>query len=273
MNLLYITGGIGDTCAFTSAISKLDEPVSIISPWHKLFLNHPNVISLYETTDYRVILDYQKFYSQFNNIYFLDSAHNQNFIKNNIHLCKSANSQLQLESNVNENEYYFSQEEEKYMNTISNNFPNLVLIQYQSATHKPELKCYKNLNIITAQQITNFLVDNNFSVLEVSDKTTLQNTINGKIEHLLSYEHYFNYRDYLMATQCCKFFIGIDSALNHFSSNKFNKKKGLVFWGSTNIDRFGYEHNINLKTRAPDAMYFTKEDIEYGMNELLKNVN
>lgn len=273
MNLLYITGGIGDTCAFTSAISKLDNPVSVIGPWYKIFLTHPNVVSVYNSTNYRAILNNEFFYKHFDNIIFLDSIHNKEFVKNNIHICESAHTQLQLKNETNENEFYFSDLEKTTIDTINKKYPNLVLIQYESATHKPEIKCYKNLSVATAQNLTNFLNLNNFNVLEVTNqKPTLKNTINGEIENILNYKFLFDYRDYLLAMQCCKFFVSIDSVINHYSSNKFNKKLGLVFWGSTSQKRFGYDHNINLKTRAPDSMYFTKEDIETSLHNVIKNV-
>ena len=55
-----------------------------------------------------------------------------------------------------------------------------------------------------------------------------------------------------------------------FSSNKFNQKKGIVFWGSTNVDKYGYNHNFNYISELPYAMYFNGDKIEKAILELMK---
>ena len=63
--------------------------------------------------------------------------------------------------------------------------------------------------------------------------------------------------------------MSIDSCLQHFSCNKFNKKKGLVLWGTTNYKKYGYEHNINLQSELPNSMFFEGESLFSNIDKLI----
>jgi hypothetical protein len=167
----------------------------------------------------------------------------------------------------NETEYYFSDREKIKTEKFISKHNNLVLLQYQSSTHYPDHKIVKSIYTSQAQQIVNFLKDHfNFSVLEVSEKPNLSGTVNKDY----STNPLIPYRDILCLLQYSKFFITIDSCLNHFSSNKFNKKKGIVFWGSTSMDKYSYDHNFNYLSEIPYAMYFNGFKIEKAILELVK---
>ena len=261
-------GGIGDNCTYTSAISKLKEPVCVMTEWPDIFNNHPNVAAIYKGSLFRPLAgNNESFYKSFDKIIICDSINSEKHLKTNSHLCEIAHDFLQVPYDKNETEYYFSDREKIKTEKFISKHNNLVLLQYQSSTHYPDHKIVKSIYTSQAQQMVNFLKDHfNFSVLEVSEKPNLSGTVNSDY----SANPLIPYRDILCLLQYSKFFITIDSCLNHFSSNKFNKKKGIVFWGSTSMDKYSYDHNFNYLSEIPYAMYFNGFKIEKAILELVK---
>ena len=57
-----------------------------------------------------------------------------------------------------------------------------------------------------------------------------------------------------------------DIIFNNFDHKNFNKK-GIVLWGLTNPNRFGYESNINLISSYPNCVEIEPKKI---IDEALK---
>jgi len=58
----------------------------------------------------------------------------------------------------------------------------------------------------------------------------------------------------MILSKYCDFFITIDSALQHMCSNQSFNKKGIVLWGSTLPNAFGYKTNVNLQSPYPSCV-------------------
>lgn len=67
----------------------------------------------------------------------------------------------------------------------------------------------------------------------------------------------------------CKAFVGIDSCLQHFASNRHKIKKGVVLWGqSTKPTMIGHDHNINIRSEKVSSVYVNPKAIIEGLKEL-----
>jgi len=69
-DLYVLQGGIGKNICFTSCIDTLGK-INIMSPWSKVFKNHPNVNFSY---NYEIspIKDNTSFLNKFNNVYLIE---------------------------------------------------------------------------------------------------------------------------------------------------------------------------------------------------------
>jgi hypothetical protein len=259
-DLIIVDGGIGDSCSLTSVVSNLPKSTSILTYWPYLFYNNPKLICIYDYKCYGSLLDQKKFFSCFDNLHYFYPYADKEFLTTDKHLIEYGNSYFQLSNNNIENEYYINEND---YNSISDFIQkDFVLFQWTSDTHNPRRGVYKSLNRYNAQEIVNYLINKNYTVIEVesrSEEPLLNTTVVQS----------FCYKEYLLLTMKCKFFVGIDSCIQHFSSNKFCKKKGLVLWGSTNYKKYGYEHNINVESDLPDSMFFSSEKIFGNIDSLI----
>jgi ADP-heptose:LPS heptosyltransferase len=57
--------------------------------------------------------------------------------------------------------------------------------------------------------------------------------------------------DFMILAKYCVSFISIDSSLQHMCSNKPFNKKGVVLWGTSKPEMFGYTQNKNLISDYP----------------------
>lgn len=260
--LIVIDAGIGDACTLTSALTKLNSPVCILTSWPYIFNNNPNVIKIYDARFYASLANKKDFYKSFDNIHDMYPYANKTFLTTDQHMIDYCHNIFNLSTTSLENEYYI--DDEDYKNIDGYLDDNLVLFQWSSNTHNEYRQVFKSLNRNNAQEIVNYLNHKNLKVLEVRAEyqKPLQNTISS---------NYLSYKEYLLLTQKCKFFISIDSCLQHFSCNKFNKKKGLVLWGTTNYKKYGYKHNINLQSEIPDSMFFDAENLFKNIDTLIND--
>jgi len=67
---------------------------------------------------------------------------------------------------------------------------------------------------------------------------------------------------YIAAPELLKYaeaFVSVDSCLQHFSACKGVEKKGVVWWGATSPNCFGYKQNVNLIGTCPhDDLHCTR---------------
>ena len=67
--------------------------------------------------------------------------------------------------------------------------------------------------------------------------------------------------DFMILAKYCLSFISIDSCLQHICSNKSFNKKGIVLWGSSKANMFGYDKNINLVSEYPYCVEIKPKNI------------
>lgn len=252
-DLYVLQGGIGKNICFTSCIDTLGK-INIMSPWSKVFKNHPNVNFSY---NYEVspIKDNTSFLNKFNNVYLIE-PYDSYFFKNKIHLVKN----FKRICNINEdkevyNEIYFTEKEEEDIQPIVSSLGNYVLVQFigsDESIEETDFEGSRGLIKQQAQKIVDILnFDLKLNVLNVfSIKDLLNNT--AKIEKAK-----LDYMNYAHLLKYAKGFIAIDSCINHMSANKFCSTKGVVLWNDENvIERFSYNKNINIISNTPRVMRF-----------------
>jgi len=251
-DLYVLGGGIGKNICFTSCLSELNN-ITIMSSWPQVFTNHPNVNFAYDN-DLYPWKDNTVFLNKFNNVHIID-AYSSFFFKNKIHLVNSFRNLLGLEMiDSLYSEIYFTDEEDKNMQPLLHQLQNFVMVQFIGGDEshlQTDFIGSRSLNKKQSQEIINILnFDLKLNVLNVfSFKDFFENTCKIDIN--------LNYINYAYLIKHAKGFIGIDSSLNHMSSNKFCQTEGVVLWNDDNVkERFCYNKNINLTTNTPKTMRF-----------------
>ena len=264
-DLYVLDGGIGKNICFTSCLDKLND-ITIMSTWPKIFTNHPNVNFAYHY-DLCAWRDNTDFLNKFNDVYILD-GYSSYFLKNKIHLINSFRKILGLE-NLNDlySEIYYTDEDAENMQPLLNQLQDFVMVQFVGSDEsymQTDFVGSRSLSKKQSQQIIDILnFDLKLNVLNVfSLKDFFENTC--KIDITL------NYMNYAYLIKHSVGFIGIDSCLNHMSSNRFCQSKGVVLWNDDNVkERFSYKKNINLTTNTPKVMRFDVNTIIDNFQKLI----
>ena len=121
-DLFILSGGIGKHICFSSCLNKLDK-VNIMSPWSKLFTNHPNVNYSYDLI-VNPLYDDVEFLSKFKSVQFVE-AYNSYFHLNKTHLVNSFRKIFNIDDSEGiYNEIYFTEHEEKTIQPIVSQLQN-----------------------------------------------------------------------------------------------------------------------------------------------------
>lgn len=257
-DIVVCQGGIGKNITFTSVISKFEKPIAIATAHPDVYKYNPNVCGVYPIP-YWLDKDYNKFFfNHFENIlnpdpYFSD------FLRGEQHLIESFHDLCGFKTDKLENELFFSEKEEEDISHIIKAISPFVMVQFSGSDiaimTDIEANGTRSLNNKQAQEIINILnFDLKYNVVNVFEKEDIfKNTC--KIEFPL------NHRIYSLMVRYCTSFIIIDSFLQHASADKFCEKKGVVLWGSSDLNMFGYKKNTNLKSSLPHRMVFNTNQI------------
>jgi len=264
-DLYVLNGGIGKNICFTNCLNELNN-ITIMSTWPMIFKNHPKVNFAYHY-DLCGWKDDTNFLNKFNKVHLVE-GYSSYFLTNKVHLINSFRHSLNIEITKDlYNEIYFTEDDEKEMQPLLQQLENYVMVQFVGSDEQHNETDFVGSRCLTkkqSQEIINILnFDLKLNVLNVfSVKNFFENTC--KIDVSFDYMHYAHLIKY------AKSFIGIDSSLNHMSSNKFCKTKGVVLWNDANVsERFYYDKNINLITNTPKVMRF---DVNSVIDNLKKQL-
>jgi len=256
-DLYVLNGGIGKQICFTSCLNKLDK-VNVMSSWHKLFYNHPNVNFSYDYT-LSPITDDTEFLSKFKNVYMVE-CYDSFFHCNKIHLVQ--NYRRILNQDLNENIYseiYFDTNEEENIKPLLEQLKDFVLVQFVGSDESSLNTDFIGSRALIKDQSQKIIDILNFDLkLNVLNVFSIKDLFNNtcKIETKLGY------MDYALLLKHAKGFIGIDSSVNHMSSNRFCNTKGVVIWNDNNVkERYSYDKNINLISNTPKVMRIEPNEV------------
>lgn len=263
---LYLTiGGLGKTVSFSSIIEDLynkdKRKICIESGWPEVFYNNPYVASSSFFNENDKFISNSSYFKNYENIYGFDPYYS-NFLKKDQHIIHSFQELYGLNIEDKEPVIYFDPVEEQNILSWVNNIKPFILVQFNGgAMHNhPDPQFGKLRNYSYGQELIN-TIKNNFPTLNIItfDKQQYQNTLNVQIQKR---EHYFILAKY------AEYFIGIDSSLQHFASNKLINKKGIVLWGGSDPKHYGYKKNINLISKYPYRVEITPKEVFENIKKL-----
>lgn len=137
--------------------------------------------------------------------------------------------------------------------TINKNSKKIILSLLSRYTHLKKRPSPKNYPYIL--QLVRLLKQNGFETIQVGtdkeiDYDCTERYDNLKMSELLA-----------LLEQSCTF-ISVDNFFHHFAY--YYNRRGVVLWGQSNPNLFGYKEHINLFT---DKKYFRKDKDQYGFWE------
>lgn len=253
MNIYIVKGGIGKHVLFSSMIEKLseinNEKIIIVSSYPDLFKYHPKV-------EISVNHHQPGFYDEYikdtdNNVIYQEPYYS-NYVKGKTHILKEWTNLYNIEykDELLPDIYVddFSIEECKRFVEMNNNFIITQFTGGQSPLNLDVNRPHINMGQIReyprelAQIVVNKLKDNypDLTILNYA----LPNEQSYNLENTISIEA--PYLFYVSLLHYAKTYIGVDSSLQHFAANRYNKKIGVVLWGDTSPICLGYNKNMNL---------------------------
>lgn len=250
VNTYIVEGGLGKCVSFSAVIDSLvkkdNDKIQIYTPYHEIFANNPKVKLVFDANT--INIQDERILSSSNIINC--EPYKTNFLKGEEHIieryCKILGIKYDVEMRPKLFTEYVKQQADKLLedNQI---YGKYMIVQFsggQSLINKITNSVYNNSDpgrnypFWLAQSLINKLKQDNpdrtilhfgFSNEPRYDNVTMLETA-VPIWHEIAKKS--------------EGFIGIDSCLNHLSSSA--EMNGVVIWGSTRFNQFGYSNNVNI---------------------------
>lgn len=261
MNIYIVQGGIGKHVMFSSLIEKLSdrdaEKIIIVSAYPDLFKYHPRVEV---SATFHEEGFYDKYVNGTNNNIIYREPYFSNYVKGDIHFIKVLAELLEVEYDNDLPDIYVDNFAVEESSRFVENFPNFIVTQFSGGQspinfdpNRPFIQTAGQMKDYTrerAQDVVNIIKKDypDYAILNYA----LPNESTYNLEHTFHIES--PYLFYVSLLNYCKTYIAIDSSLQHFAANRYNKNKGIVLWGSTDPKSLGYEKNVNLSITEEHTM-------------------
>lgn len=258
MNIYIVQGGIGKHVMFSSLIEKLaekdGEEIIILSAYPDLFKFHPKVKL---SGNFGHAGFYDKYIKNTKNNIIYNEPYFSNYAKGETHLIQNWIEMCGLLYEYDTPDIYIDDYAAEECGRFIKDFPEFIIVQFsggQSPINADLNRPFINIGQIKdypremAQNVINQIKKKyeNMAVINYSMPNEATYNLDGCIHLETPYLFY-------IALLCqCKSFISIDSSLQHFASNRYNQKNGVVLWGSTGPVCLGYKKNINLTNKKTD---------------------
>ena len=264
-HLYFVTGGLGKNVCFTSILPQLykkhNSKICIEATWPFVFYDNPYVASVFQYhVDPIKNIGAQEHYREYQEIHGLEPYYS-NFLKKEVHLITSYQMLNNLEVKETLPQVYWNLNFEQKLLDVINKISPFIIVQFSGGPQNLPYKSNSTRDYSNGQELINKIKQNypNINILVFGqDNMNYENTLKMNFELTLQY---------FILSKFCLTFISIDSALQHFASNERLNKKGIVLWGETSPEHFGYKKNINLTSSTPHVV-----DIETNqvINQLKK---
>jgi len=262
-NLYSIEGGVGKHLQFTALIDSLfkkyKKKLIINSGYPELFPHCPNVADsniLFNEVFFEMNHHYFK---KFDNIFYHD-PYKSDFLKGEVNVVKKWAELYEVNIDDCRPNFFINADREKILLSTIKNINKFILLQFTGGQGVQNNVYDKNnfgRNFKYGQELINLL----------RDAFPLHSLIifghpNEQQEHIGETKYndqngiplFKTREDFMILSKYCDFFITIDSALQHMCSNQSFNKKGIVLWGSTLPNAFGYKTNVNLQSPYPSCV-------------------
>jgi|TARA_R110002020_G_scaffold4517_1_gene19697 hypothetical protein len=260
-DLHIIEGGVGKHLQFTALLDALtvENKLCLNSGYPELFILDKRVAS---STTYilQPILDTtHKLFSNYNNIICKD-PYKTNFLKGDRHIIDYWAEMYNIENVEKIPNFVINEQREIFLQKEILKLGKFILVQFtggQGVMVEDYNISNSGRNYHDGQELINLikeaLPDINIVVFGHSNEPApLLNTTQSIFIDKL---------DFMILAKYCLSFISIDSCLQHICSNKSFNKKGIVLWGSSKANMFGYDKNINLVSEYPYCVEIKPKNI------------
>ena len=276
-HLHCIEGGVGKHLQFTSLFKKIIEKykmkLAINSAYPEIFTNCTEVADSKYRCDDPLFSNNYNYFSKYDKIFFHD-PYRSNFLKGGTSVVKNWAELYEIEVDDIRPCFEINTKREKILLPYIQKINNFVLLQftggqaalttsYDCNNHGRNYKYGQELIDNLREQFPSFLffVFGHSNEKEEFIGETKFNDENG-------FPLFQTREDVMILSKYCKFFITIDSALHHMGSNQHFNKKGIVLWGTTEPERYGYKENINLQSEYPNCVEIPVKQIMDEINKI-----
>lgn len=252
MNIYTVQGGIGKHVMFSALIEKLSEKdgdkIIVVSAYPDLFKYHPRVEV---SANFHEAGFYDKYIKGTDNNIIAREPYLSNYIKGEMHFIEALAELLEVEYDNDLPDIYIDNFAIEESQRFVENFPDFVVTQFSGGqspinfdANRPFMQMgqLKDYPRDLAQDVVNMIKKENpdYTILNYA----LPNEATYNLENTIHIES--PYLFYIGLLQYCKTYIAIDSSLQHFAANRYNKNQGIVMWGSTDPKCLGYQKNVNV---------------------------
>jgi len=262
LNTYIVEGGIGKCVAFSAIIDALVErdggQIQVYTPYHEVFGGNPNVKWVFDMNS--MPLQDERIVSS-DNIHFCE-PYKSNFIKGHEHLIQSYCKLLGVKYSKKMRPKLYTDHAKEQADELLEKAEitgDYMVVQFTGgqppAGWNPQnpygsADPARNYPHWMAQQVVNQLKQ------DKPDRTIIHFGLPNepRYEGTVMLEASFPMWHEILKD--AEGFIGIDSSLQHMSASA--KTEGVVIWGSTRFNQFGYSENTNVNFHMEDTWDETK---------------
>ena len=276
-NLHCIEGGVGKHLQFTSLfeelVNKYNQRLVISSGYPELFKFCPQVADSRLRVDEVFFDTYQIFFEKYDEIFFYD-PYKSSFLKGNNHVVEEWANQYKIKVNDLRPAFNVNTRREKILLPHIQGLNNFILLQFtggQGIEGSTYDRSNLGRNYRHGQELINLLQEKfpQYLFIIFGHNNEREEFIGEtKINDQGGSPLFKTREDFMILAKHCSFFIAIDSALHHIGSNRHFDKKGIILWGTTSPDRFGYKENINLRSEYPYCVEIPPQQIMDKIDEV-----
>lgn len=246
--VIQMEGGLGKQVALSALVPYFKEryeQVEVLSSYPAVFMNNPNV---HRVLAYNTPYAYEEYFKDADDIVYPCGYRDSDFRKRRIHLLEAACNSINIPYDKTMAPALYTTETEKMIITDAiNKLGNFIILQSHGSRtpggpKTPNIMA-KDFDIHKMEEIVK-------QIKSLYPQLTIINfSLPDEVEIAGTVKMDFNWPIWFGLVENCETFIAIDSSLQHMSA-AYNKK-GIVLWGATNPNCFGWSHNVNLEGRCP----------------------
>ncbi len=279
-NLYNLEGGVGKHLQFSTLIEplykKYQKKLIIYSGFPEIFNYNKHVADSRLFAHNTFIDNSYQWFQKFDKIFYHD-PYKSDWLKGNKHVVQQWSEMYEVEIKDVRPNFSINKEREKKLFDVIKNIGNFILLQFtggQGVIQSDYNKDNFGRNFKQGQDLIYLLQDafpQHGLIVFGHDNEQQEYVGETKYKDNTGASLFCNREDFLILSKYCKFFIGIDSSLQHMCSNQKFNKKGIVLWGSTMPNMFGYDTNVNLISEYPGCTEIEpKKIVEEALNLEIK---
>ena len=259
-DLHVLDGGVGKHIMFTSLIKKLyeknNQKLVINSAYPEIFTHSPYVADSKIIINEIIFDTYYNYFRSYDNIFHND-PYKSDFLKGQKHILKKWAEMYEIELENYKPNFTINIEREVELLPHIQKINKFVLLQFTGGQGVLTNHYDKNnfgRNYKYGQDLIYLLQEQyptHIFIVFGHDNERPEYVGETKFNDQGGSPLFKNREDFMILSKYCDFFITIDSALHHMCANKSFNKKGIVLWGTTKPEIFGYPDLTNMISEYP----------------------